>query len=211
MHMPAWLRRGMAALRTLALCAALQSIIGFTMPARAAPSAAELLDGTLDAARHAARARVARDLMQEISTVLRRIGTPPDHEKETVAEEMAAIERLRDPAAVQARAQQLYASAAFQQQRLYNTFTVVKEALACAAEESEALQREMTCWAITGAYLGDRNYFDEALTVLARSGRLPREGGMTATRWSGETALWARYGRAIHDYITIPYLRSRLD
>lgn len=195
----------------LALCAALQSIAGFAVPVSAAQQAQELLDGTLDAGSHAARARAARDLAQEISSVLRRIGTPPGHERNAVADEMAAIERLRDPAAVQARAQQLYASAPFQQQRIHNTLGVVQDALLCAAAESGSVQREMTCWSIAGAYLGDRTYFDEALTVLARSGRLPRADGMTTTRWFGEAALWARYGRAIHDYITIPYLRSRLD
>jgi len=177
--------------------------------ARANP--AQLIDGAQSMRSSAVRLRLARDLVQEISAVLRRIGAPAAGESAAVVEELAAIERLRDANAVNARAQRLYASATFQQLRLVNTLAVVRDALDCAASAYGPLKREMACWAIAAANLADRSLYDDALDVLLASGRLPYGGGYTRARWFAEAERWARYGIAIQDYITIPFLSGALD
>lgn len=174
-------------------------------------SSAQLVDGAQSMRSAAARSRLARDLVQEISAVLRRIGPPAPAESAAVVDELGAIERLRDTNAVNARAQRLYASATFQQLRLVNTLVTVRDALDCAASAYGPLKREMACWAIAAANLADYTVYDDALNVLLASGRLPYGGGYTRARWLAEAGRWARYGIAIQDYITIPFLNGALD
>jgi len=112
---------------------------------------------------------------------------------------------------VNARAHRLYATASFHQLRLANTLAVVRDALGCAASASSAIRREMSCWAIAAANLSDSSVYEHALDVLMRSGRLGYGNGMTRSRWLGLAALWAQYGVAIQNQITIPYLTGALD
>jgi hypothetical protein len=92
-----------------------------------------------------------------------------------------------------------------------NTLTFVRDALDCAASVYGPIRREMTCWAVAAANLADSAVYEDALDVLMRSGRLRYGGGMTRARWLGLAALWAQYGVAIQNYITIPYLTGALD
>lgn len=171
----------------------------------------QLIDGSIGLHSIAVRARIARELAQDIDAVLRHVGTPSPADSAAVIDELAAIDKLRDPNAVNARGQRLYASASFHQLRLANTLAVVRDALDCAASAYGPIRREMTCWAIAAANLADRTVYEDALDVLMRSGRLGYGGGMTGARWLGLAALWSRYGIAIQDYITIPFLRGALD
>ncbi|MGE5526272.1 MAG: hypothetical protein ACM3SS_21365 [Rhodospirillaceae bacterium] len=171
----------------------------------------DLLDGSLDVRSTAARALLARELAQEIAGALKRLAPPPPGESAGVIEELAAIERLQDSRAVNARMQRLFGSSPFQQLRLMNRLTIVHDSLDCAASAYGPVRREMACWAIAAAYLTDRLVYEEALDVLIRSGRVAYGGGMPRARWLGLPALWARYAAAIQDYITIPYLSGRLD
>jgi hypothetical protein len=112
---------------------------------------------------------------------------------------------------VNARAQRLYASSSFHQLRFANTLAVVRDALHCAASVYDPIRREMTCCAIAAANLADSTVYGDALDVLMRSGRLGYGRGMIRARWLGLAALWARYGVAIQNHITVPYLAGALD
>lgn len=177
----------------------------------AAADPLSLIDGSHDVRSVAARSRLARELAQEITAALSRIGAPAPAESAAVLDELAAIDRLRDPGAVNARAHRLYASAPFHHLRLTNTLAVVSDALSCAASERDSVRREMACWAIAAAYLAQRGLYDGGLEVLTRSGRLAYAGGMTPSRWLAQAAAWSHYGIAIQDYITLPYMSGRWD
>ncbi len=157
------------------------------------------------------RARLAQQLAGEISGFLARVGAPSAAEWSSVMQEFAAIDDLRDTQAVNTRMQQLYAKPAFHHVRLYNTLAAARDALACAASERASVQREMSCWAIAAAYLGEQAQHEEALAVMSKSGRLGYDGGMTRLRWLSQAALWARYAQAINHSITIPFLRASID
>lgn len=194
--------RALAAL--LAVGAALTSQPAFADALRA-------IDAPASLSRAAARSRFAREIANEVSAVLARIGAPAAHDSAAVTDEYATIERLRDPGAVDVRARRLYESTAFQHLRLANTLVVLRDALACAASPYGALRREMACWAIAAACLADRRVHEEGIAALMRSGRISPGGGMTRGRWLAVGALWARYAGAIQDHITIPYLSGAID
>lgn len=198
-------------LRAWHFSAALLAVTACISCAAACAHPPQLVDGSAALRSVAARARLARELAQDIDAALGRIGTPTPADSAAVVDELAAIGKLRDPDAVNARAQRLYASSSFHQLRLANTLAVVRDALDCAASVDGPLRREMTCWAIAAANLTDSAVYEDALDVLMRSGRLGYGGGMTRARWLGLAALWARYGVAIQNYITIPYLAGALD
>jgi hypothetical protein len=128
-----------------------------------------------------------------------------------MVEELEAIDRLRDPNAVNTLAQRLYAGAPFQHVRPANTLAAARDALNCAASPYGALRRQMARWAIAAADPADRALYDDALDVLLRNGGLAYGYGMTRSRWLAQAGLWSRYGLAIHDYVTKPYLRGNSE
>ena len=198
-------------LRAWRLSAALLAAASCIPSSEAYADPLRLIDGSLALRNVAVRARRARELAQDIDAVLKRIGPPAPAEAGAVVAELAAVDKLRDAEAVNARAHRLYATASFHQLRLANTLAVVRDALGCAASASSAIRREMSCWAIAAANLSDSSVYEHALDVLMRSGRLGYGNGMTRSRWLGLAALWAQYGVAIQNQITIPYLTGALD
>lgn len=199
----------------LPLLGAAAALMVFGDAARAAEAAVSMARAT--------RLQLAREVLREVDDVAGRLAThaPRQGTPETadVHAEFAAIGQLTDPAAVHARMQRLWATAAFQQLRLDLALGQARAALACILDDREirenkdgegvrASRREALCWALVAAQLADRALYEEAFGTLVRSGRL---GHDARTRWPVLAARWARDALAIQSLIVLPHLTGSAD
>lgn len=205
--MPSYIPAFRASVSRIAAAIALAASVA-ACPQAAATDRTHLVDGQFDGRSGSVRARMAADLLAEMTVLTARIPLAGPADREAVDRELAEIAVLDNPTALNARMQQLQRTPKFQQYRLQTSLSVVKQALDCAYRERANTRREMSCWAIAAHHLEDRTLFDDAIPVLRKGGLLPTDGDMTPAKWNALGQRLALYGRGIQENLVIPYLKN---
>lgn len=186
--------------------------IGSTFPVQAADLSV-LINGQFDATSKKDRAKIARDLLAEIQKLFQYLPTQKPQEAAWLKQEKEAIGKLDQAEAVTSRRVQMAMTPEFQQEKLHSTLTAIQDTLACAADPSSSLSREMMCWSVASFLLTDRAMFDDSISILLKAGRLPRDVEKQAFLGSESLGFGYFYdvlwGRGIQEHIVIPYLKGQ--
>ena len=70
----------------------------------------------------------------------------------------------------------------------------------------------MMCWSVGSFLLTDRSTFNDAVLILLRAGRLPRDidkQAMLGSESLGFGFFYNVWGRGIQEYMLIPYLKNQ--
>lgn len=181
------------------------------LPARAA-GAGDLILGQFDATSRKERAEIARDLREKVQKLAQYLPTQRPQESAWLKEESDSIDRLGKSDAEISRRVKLGESPEFQHEKLHNILTAIRDALSCAAEQSNSISREMMCWSVGSFHLTNRSAINDAVLILVRAGRLPRDvdkQAMLGSESLGFGYFYDMWGRGIQEYVVIPYLKSQ--
>jgi hypothetical protein len=181
------------------------------LPARAA-DLSDLISGQFNAGSKKERAAIARDLREEVQKLAQYLPTPRPQESAWLKQERDAIDALGNSDAALSRRVTLMNSPEFQHEKLHSILTSIRDSLACAAEQSNSVSREMMCWSVASFLLTDHSAFNDAVLILLRAGRLPQDIDTKATLGSdslGFGYFYEVWGRGIQEYVVIPYLKGQ--
>lgn len=194
---------------SIAIAAA--SLLLTAVPAKAA-DVSNLIDGHFDTMSKKERAEIARALREKVQKLAQYLPTPRPQESAWLKQESDAIDRLGKSDAELSRRVKLAESPEFQHAKLHSNLTAIRDALTCAAEQSHSISREIMCWSIASLLLTDRAAFNDAVLILLRAGRLPRDidkQAMLGSESVGFGLFFDMWGRGIQEYVVIPYLKSQ--
>jgi hypothetical protein len=160
------------------------------------------------------RMEIARDLKGSGLKLSSYLPNLKPSEIEWVRREREEIARLgkTDVDASNSRMRQLFSSPEFQQIRLQETLGELSAALDCVTNATSSLSKEMFCWSVASFHLTGSSIFQDAISILLRAGRLPDEVKNKAHLGPedlGFGVIYGWWGRGIHEYILIPYLRQQ--
>ncbi len=170
----------------------------------------DLISGSFNAKARDVRARMARDLLSDVSRFADLVQTPRPSDVTWVDEEEASIRRLGNAEASMARRVQFYDSPEFQHVKVHKHLQEIKNSFRCIVEPATGLQREMFCWAAVAFLLGDKYVFGDGVKILHRTKRLPDD----TVRRTGVGTLdgiglrYEMYSRGIQEHLVLPYLRG---
>ena len=76
----------------------------------------------------------------------------------------------------------------------------------------ESIQQEILCWSLASLNLSDRSTIDEAIPVLVKHDRLPKdiEDKASLSVITNYSDFYDWYGTGIHAHIVIPYLQGKI-
>lgn len=192
------------------------SILFSSLPAQAADSS-DLINGKFNAASHKARGEIARDILTMVRHLYSYVPTPKPTESAWVEQEGNEINKLvtlGETKAADSRRIQYYESPEFQQQTLHNALADLQNALSCAAAPSTPFRKEIMCWSVASFLLTNHDLFNNSIPILLKAGRLSKDaidaGASIHNGPLGFGATYEWYGRGIHEYIVIPYLKDQL-
>jgi hypothetical protein len=129
-----------------------------------------------------------------------------------VQEERLAISKLGDSDASLSRHRQFQLIPELQHVLLFDVLSAIKGALNCTMDKSTPIRREMLCWAVASFSLTDADRLDTSISILLKSGRLPKDIGEQTQVPLSEGPEYSRvlgmYGRGMLEFLVIPYLRG---
>lgn len=174
-----------------------------------------LIWGKFDADSKEERAEIAVDLRDRVASLAQFVPPPKPEDKQWVEKETADIKELGNSPAAGARFLQLYDSPKQQHVKLHATLAEIVAALACAAGDTTPLPKEMVCWSRASVLLVDSALFQDAISILIKSGLLS-DGDIAGPLGIAVDAkvyhhTYGSWGRAIHRYLVHPYLERLAD
>ena len=176
-------------------------------------SAIDLNGGKFDARSQRDRQQIARDLLQKIQLLDSFLPTIKPSEALWLSQERAAIDRLEDSNATYSRLKNLVESPEFYLQKLKLLLDKIKRAISCAVQEKIETKQEMLCWLMASFHLSDRSTINDAMMILIRNGRLPKDigkkSGLFCDLECSDPYEW--FARGIQEYIVIPYFAGTLE
>ena len=182
------------------------SVTGF------AANANDLILGTFDAASKKERLEIARDILGQIEKLSNYVATSKPADITWVLTEQQSILQLDGTDARAARSIQLHETPEFQNLQLRNLLDNIEYMLQCviAVDVDESIEREIFCWSVISLYLSDRSTIDDAIPILVKHDRLPKDiedkASLLMIRNYSDIYDW--WGTGIHEHIVIPYLQS---
>jgi len=182
-----------------------------------AADAGKLILGKFDATSKKERIEIARDLLREVKMLSDYVATPKPSEIDWVLAELEAIDGLEGGDAWRERGRQLFDSAEYQNRALRNLLDKIESTLVCVTGEDPSIEgtgieQEMLCWSLASFALSTRSTIDDAIPVLIKHGRLPKDIKAKADLLVGTnySDLWDWWGRGVHEFIVIPYLQGKI-
>ena len=182
------------------------SVTGF------AANANDLILGTFDAASKKERLEIARDILGQIEKLSNYVAMSKPADITWVLTEQESIAQLDETDAQGARIIQLHETPEFQNLQLRNLLDNIEYMLQCviAVDVDESIEREIFCWSVISLYLSDRSTIDDAIPILVKHDRLPKDIEDKASLWMirNYSDIYDWWGTGIHEHIVIPYLQS---
>ena len=176
-------------------------------------SLTDLQGGNFDNASRDDRINIARELISYTNLLVAYIPNQKPVELEWLEKERKSINSIGDSSASTSRLIKLVESPEFQHQKLQVMFQSVIDALKCAADKSVNLKRELLCWSVASYHMTDKEDMEYAIGMLRDAGRLPQDIVQRAKlgNATGFGAKYSWYGRAIQEFIIIPYFNGNID
>ena len=155
------------------------SVTGF------AANANDLILGTFDAASKKERLEIARDILGQIEKLSNYVATSKPADITWVLTEQESIAQLDGTDARGARIIQLHETPEFQNLQLRNLLDNIEYMLQCviAVDVDESIEREIFCWSVISLYLSDSSTIDDAIPILVKHDRLPKDIEDKASLW----------------------------
>lgn len=181
------------------------SVTGF------AADAGDLILGGFDGASKKERLEIARDILGRVEKLSNYVATPKPSEIAWVHTEQEAIASLKGTDAYDERVRQLYQSPEFQNLKLRILLDGIENTLQCVTSDDTNLRKEILCWSRASLDLSNRATLDDAIMILKKHDRLPKDIADKAELGLGnysEDYDWM--ARGINEYIVIPYLQGRI-
>lgn len=190
-------------------------VISCALSGRAvAAQSGELINGKFNVASRNVRSEVARDLVGKIQRLYDLIPNPTPSELDWVKQEGIAIEKLDDMSEAKTPRRVRYSeSPEFQHVKTHALLANILQLLSCAAAPSTPLRKEIFCWSSASLLLTDLEFFNYAIYILIKSGRLPNtiDGHNVIGSKDLGYGFWLNtYGRGIHQFIVNPYLNGQI-
>ena len=185
----------------------LLSFLYFANGSSNAETANDLMLGEVNASSRSARSEIAEDLKQQLTKLKEQLPVQRPSEIEWVAEEQAALSKLRGGDMPIGRVQEFYESVEFQHVKLNRLLEVIDGNFDCVITAA-SLKKEMACWQLASFNLSEESTFQDAITILISKGRLSKDIAHRAEIFEsqGYGAKYNWYARAVEEHIILPYL-----
>lgn len=174
-----------------------------------------LIWGKFDGGSRDERAEIASDLRDRVAMLARHVPAPSPADVEWAEKEAEEIEKLGNSPAAATRFLRFYDSPRNQFVKLHAALAELEAALACAADGTAPMAKEMACWSRAGVLLSDSAFFQQSISVLTNSGMLLRSEIADALGITVDAQLFYRsyelWGRAVQQYVVYPYLKGMAD
>ena len=184
------------------------SVTGF------AANTGDLIGGTFDATSKKERLEIAREILGDIEKLSNYVATSKPADITWILTEQEAIDQLKGTPAWSARIIQLHETPEFQNLKLRNLLDNIEHMLQCVigVDVIWSIEREIFCWSVISRDLSDRSTIDNAIPILIKHDRLPKDiedkAGLSVITNYSDFYDW--YGTGIHAHIVIPYLQGKI-
>ena len=174
----------------------------------------DLILGTFDAASKKERLEIARDILGQIEKLSNYVATSKPADITWVLTEQQSIAQLDGTDARAARSIHLRGTPEFQNLELRTMLDNIEHMLQCVigVDVDESIEQEILCWSLASRHLSDRSTIDDAIPILVKHDRLPKDiedkVRLLVTRNYSDMYDW--WGTGIHAHIVIPYLQGKI-